>query len=261
MNNKATFQSIVVAGAAAAKESVGEGLRATDVEDLDPTALALDDGWIAVRSGIEGLPAGVIVAIDAPGAETLAGAADGDGAGVLAAFLGGAIEAIGKVTGKEITAQPADLIDADAVPEGSVGATFTLTVDEEATSARLLVEPDLATELGLQTTGDDTGDEGERPTVAAASFPELGADGGGGNARDLKVLADVTMTVTVELGRTNLRVRELLGLAPGSVVELDQPAGAPVEILANGTTVARGDVVVVDDELGVRITEVVEQAS
>jgi flagellar motor switch protein FliN/FliY len=95
--------------------------------------------------------------------------------------------------------------------------------------------------------------------VAAASFPDLGIGGSAGSARDLKVLADVMMTVTVELGRTNIRVRDLLSLTVGSVVELDQPAGSAVDILVNGTIVARGDVVVVDDELGVRITEVIEQ--
>jgi flagellar motor switch protein FliN/FliY len=95
--------------------------------------------------------------------------------------------------------------------------------------------------------------------VASAAFPELGLGSAGGSARDLKVLADVSMTVTVELGRTNVRVRDLLSLTQGSVVELDQAAGSPVDILVNGTVIARGDVVVVDDELGVRITEIVEQ--
>ncbi|HUO48981.1 MAG TPA: flagellar motor switch protein FliN, partial [Acidimicrobiales bacterium] len=64
------------------------------------------------------------------------------------------------------------------------------------------------------------------------------------------------MSVTVELGRTRLLMRDLLGLRAGSVVELDRPAGSPVDILVNGTLLARGEVVVVDDELGVRITEI-----
>ena len=68
----------------------------------------------------------------------------------------------------------------------------------------------------------------------------------------------MTLNVTVELGRTKLKVRDLLGLGPGSVVELDRVAGTPVDILVNGTLVARGDVVVVDDELGVRVSEVID---
>jgi flagellar motor switch protein FliN/FliY len=65
------------------------------------------------------------------------------------------------------------------------------------------------------------------------------------------------MAVTVELGRTRVLVRELLSLRAGSIIELDRPAGGAVDVVVNGTLLARGEVVVVDDELGVRITEVV----
>jgi len=74
--------------------------------------------------------------------------------------------------------------------------------------------------------------------------------------RSIELLQGVEMSVTVELGRTRLLMRSLLGLRAGSVVELDRPAGSPVDILVNGTLLARGEVVVVDDELGVRITEI-----
>ena len=92
-------------------------------------------------------------------------------------------------------------------------------------------------------------------TVARAELPDLTAGAGPGPAGDLDLLADVELTVTVELGRIRLPLRELLRLQEGSVVELDRLAGAPVDVLANGTPVARGDVVVVGDELGVRISE------
>jgi flagellar motor switch protein FliN/FliY len=72
----------------------------------------------------------------------------------------------------------------------------------------------------------------------------------------LQLLHAVEMQVTVELGRTTLSVRELLALAPGSIVELDRAAGAPVDILVNGTVFATGEVVVVDDEFGVRVTDI-----
>lgn len=68
---------------------------------------------------------------------------------------------------------------------------------------------------------------------------------------------DVQLGVTVELGRTSLPVKEVLQLGPGSVVELEKTAGEPVDILVNGTPVARGEVVVVDDNFGVRVTELV----
>ena len=95
--------------------------------------------------------------------------------------------------------------------------------------------------------------------VANAASPELGNGSGIGDLRDIAVLGDVRLDVTVELGRISMKVRDLLGLQEGAVVDLDRTAGAAVDVVVNGTLVARGDVVVVDDELGVRITEVIER--
>lgn len=73
----------------------------------------------------------------------------------------------------------------------------------------------------------------------------------------LELLHDVEMEVTVELGRTKLPIRELLALQPGVVIEIDRAAGAPIDILVNGRRIASGEVVVIDEEFGVRITEIV----
>jgi len=73
----------------------------------------------------------------------------------------------------------------------------------------------------------------------------------------IELLGDVEMGVTVELGRTRMLVREILELSPGSVIELDRAAGAPIDVLVNGTLIARGEVVVIDEEFGIRITEVI----
>ena len=78
--------------------------------------------------------------------------------------------------------------------------------------------------------------------------------------RRLELLLDVPMQVTVELGRTQLRIRDVLELVPGSIVELDKLAGGPVDVLVNGKQIARGEVVVIDEEFGVRITDVASQA-
>jgi len=67
------------------------------------------------------------------------------------------------------------------------------------------------------------------------------------------------MTVTVELGRTRMPVRQLLALSPGSVIELNRSANTPVDVFVNGTLFARAEVVVIDDEFGVRITDIVER--
>ena len=81
-----------------------------------------------------------------------------------------------------------------------------------------------------------------------------------GGTGDIGLLLDVPLQVTVELGRTQLRIRNVLELVPGSIVELDKLAGEPVDVLVNGKQIARGEVVVIDEEFGVRITDVASQA-
>lgn len=76
---------------------------------------------------------------------------------------------------------------------------------------------------------------------------------------NIGLILDVPLQVTVELGRTRKLIREILELAPGSVVELDKLAGEPVDILANGKQIAKGEVVVIDENFGVRITEIIGQ--
>ncbi len=102
------------------------------------------------------------------------------------------------------------------------------------------------------------------PTGAAHGAPAASTDGGALDAsaalRPLDLLHKVEMAVTVELGRTRILVRDLLRLQVGSIVELDRPVGGSVDVMVNGTLLARGEVVVVDDELGVRITEVVSSS-
>jgi flagellar motor switch protein FliN/FliY len=99
------------------------------------------------------------------------------------------------------------------------------------------------------------------PTLPQPDVPELGAGAPAGAARDLRLLADVQVELAVEIGRVKLPLRELLSLAPGAVLELDRAADAPVDVLVNGCLVARGEVVVIDGEFGVRVTAVVDRAA
>jgi flagellar motor switch protein FliN/FliY len=81
------------------------------------------------------------------------------------------------------------------------------------------------------------------------------------NARpSYDLLLDVEMDVTAELGRTRMTVRNLLDLEPGTIVELDRMAGSPVDLLVNGRLIARGEVVVVDEEFALRVTEIIAAA-
>jgi flagellar motor switch protein FliN/FliY len=83
----------------------------------------------------------------------------------------------------------------------------------------------------------------------------------GGKRGSLELLRHVAMEVTVEIGRTRMTVGELLSLHPGEVVELDRAASAPADLLVNGTLIARGEVVVVDEDFGLRISEIVTDAA
>jgi flagellar motor switch protein FliN/FliY len=96
-----------------------------------------------------------------------------------------------------------------------------------------------------------------RPAEFASLYPTEPASS---STTNLDLLLGVTLRVTVELGRTKMNIEEVLKLGPGSVVELDKLAGEPVDVLVNDRLIARGEVVVLDDRFGVRITDVVSPA-
>ena len=87
--------------------------------------------------------------------------------------------------------------------------------------------------------------------------PDTGADG----TPELERLYDVPVELAVEIGRTQMTIRETLALGPGSIVTLNRLAGEPVDLLVNGKPIARGEVVVIDEEFGLRVTEVVSSES
>ncbi|SIN96093.1 flagellar motor switch protein FliN/FliY [Sulfurivirga caldicuralii] len=91
---------------------------------------------------------------------------------------------------------------------------------------------------------------------AADIFNALRADSDG-NKLDLDVLLDIPVTVSLEIGRTRATIRNLLAYSQGSVVELDRLAGEPLDVLVNGTLIAHGEVVVINDKFGVRLTDVI----
>ncbi|WP_018685594.1 flagellar motor switch protein FliN [Actinokineospora enzanensis] len=96
---------------------------------------------------------------------------------------------------------------------------------------------------------------------AAAARPVAQPNAGRGATSALDLLHGVEMEVTVELGRTRMTVRELLSLGPGSVIELDRAAGSPADVLVNGRLIARGEIVVIDENFGIRITEILAGAA
>jgi flagellar motor switch protein FliN len=96
--------------------------------------------------------------------------------------------------------------------------------------------------------------------VAPAGFAQFGDAASAPTGGDIGLLMDIVLNLTVELGRTRLPVRDVLALGPGAIVELDKLAGEPVDISVNGTCIAKGEVVVVDEKFGVRVTEILSPA-
>ncbi len=107
----------------------------------------------------------------------------------------------------------------------------------------------------------DEWDEAAAPDQAGGSsleeFTESSAPQEGGQARNIDFILDIPLEVTVELGRTSMLINDLLQLGQGSVIELNKLAGEPLEILVNKKLIARGEVVVVNEKFGVRLTDIV----
>lgn len=101
----------------------------------------------------------------------------------------------------------------------------------------------------------------EVPETRPASFPSLdpgiGGFSGGTVSSSMQLLMDIPIQLSVILGRTRKTIGEVLELEPGAIVELDKLAGEPVEVLANGKLIVKGEVVVIDESFGIRVTELV----
>lgn len=93
--------------------------------------------------------------------------------------------------------------------------------------------------------------------ICSVEFEELKKDRNGAKTLDLDFILDIPLTVTVELGRGPMQVGELLQLSQGSIVELSKLAGEPMDVFANKQLIAKGEVVVVNDRFGVRLTDIV----
>ncbi|MEV4274381.1 flagellar motor switch protein FliN [Actinoplanes xinjiangensis] len=162
----------------------------------------------------------------------------------LTAAVRPALEAAARVFGP-VVLDPGQLME----PEVALSA---LAAKDGSVAVPLRDETEVRAVLALalsQWPGDDLG----AVNISQRPAPSRAASGRGG----LDMLHDVEMEVSAELGRTRMSVRELLSLTPGAIVELDRAAGSPADLLVNGRLIARGEVVVVDENFGIRITEIV----
>ena len=110
---------------------------------------------------------------------------------------------------------------------------------------------------------DEEEPEPEPDPVKQIELDELqdeGRPGGNGDNPELEVILDIPVRISMEVGATKIPIRNLLQLNQGSVVELDRLAGEPLDVLVNGTLIAHGEVVMVNDKFGIRLTDVVSQS-
>jgi len=180
----------------------------------------------------------------------------------------------GEVTGDVVLVVSAEVVEAlSNSPVGKMDVAAALRPALEAAAATLgrvrvaserLEEPVAALD-GLRDKGMFVAvpllADGEHQATFALQVNLPRPSSGGGQRGSLDLLRHVAMEVTVEIGRTRMTVQELLSLHPGEVVELDRAASAPADLLVNGTLIARGEVVVVDEDFGLRISEIVTDAA
>ena len=103
----------------------------------------------------------------------------------------------------------------------------------------------------------DTASEVQPEQVAPASFTNFSPTTATSAGNDINMILDIPVQLTVELGRTRIPIKHILQLAQGSVVELETLAGEPMDVLVNGYLIAQGEVVVVNDKFGIRLTDIV----
>ena len=118
---------------------------------------------------------------------------------------------------------------------------------------------DMAAEwaAALAETKPETASEVQTDQVSPAAFQNFAPSNGNAAGNDINMILDIPVQLTVELGRTRIPIKHILQLAQGSVVELETMAGEPMDVLVNGYLIAQGEVVVVNDKFGIRLTDIV----
>ncbi len=135
-------------------------------------------------------------------------------------------------------------------------AQANMGMDAAPATEEPISEDDWAAAMAEQTAPREAAAPAAHP---ADIFPSFNAPGAapGSIMNELDMILDIPVQMTVELGRTKITIKNLLQLAHGSVVELDAMAGEPMDVLVNGTLIAQGEVVVVNDKFGIRLTDII----
>ncbi len=132
-----------------------------------------------------------------------------------------------------------------------------MATDNDAGDTTASADDDWAAAIAEQKSAAATPTAVETSDDASRLFPKLSGTGPGDARNDIDLILDIPVQLTVELGRTRIPIKHILQLAQGSVIELDALAGEPMDVLVNGCLIAQGEVVVVNDKFGIRLTDVV----
>ncbi len=132
-----------------------------------------------------------------------------------------------------------------------------ISEDDWAAAMQEQAEVDAAAEAAPATDSGGAGGLWGASSAQPVSFQTFDGGARPGSMNDYELILDIPVQLTVELGRTRISIRNLLQLAHGSVVELDALAGEPMDVLVNGTLIAQGEVVVVNDKFGIRLTDII----
>jgi flagellar motor switch protein FliN/FliY len=147
----------------------------------------------------------------------------------------------------------------------STDTTDTMNQDSIADDWAQALEEQAASEAGQADSAPAFDSDTPHPPAASSGLGGAGGGGGGtgapaganGGIPDIQMVLDIPVTLSVELGRVKVPIKYILQLAQGSVVELDALAGEPMDVLVNGYLIAQGEVVVVNDKFGIRLTDIV----
>lgn len=255
-----SVEPLVAAGAQPGNENVTASFSGAAVADLDGAL----SGRIAVLVGDELTQA----LADSPIEGLDLAAATQPALDAIAATLGGTAKAARTVALDLVVSDLGD--DFTVVPLIGAGIAASVLIQDHlltegaAASPTAAAEPvnEPVVEAGPPQAADAFGQPAGHETPGQVSqAPTTGGTVTPLPVRGLEMLHGVDMEVTVELGRTRMTVRDLLALTPGAVLELDRAAGSPADLLVNGRLIARGEVVVVDEDFGLRVTEIVDDSA
>lgn len=249
--------SAIVDGAVRSVESVaGVPIQVSNAATMPPEQAIAATATMVNRSELySGTGSGSLTTV-VPAGGLVTGGGTVDAVALAGALAAGAADGIAATGGPLLQVAPPSLVPsaADLDLDGAQAVSLELAAGAKRVTVVLIVEARLGSLLGGSIPVEESPVGG--PSVAPAQLPSIGRVGVVPASRKIESLSDVVTRLSVEIARGTVRVRDLVSMGPGTVFELDREAGDAVDVRVNGAMVARGDIVVVGKQVGVRITKI-----